>query len=233
MCFLSSDAEVSSSDNESTKSSHRATSSGESGESSSDNESVKSSDRATSSGKSGESSNEEEDGFSSSDNIPLTNLLSGTKVQSDSDSDSDNSGSSSDASTIILPSQPLPSEPDDLDMQVQSPKKKRKIGRPKGRAKPPKRDFSRPTSILHKNVRRDMVDEECERLGIYYKRWVPLNPQQTNHPSVRDVDDDTVIPQEQDIPEWCIMCPRNKYLKNDQNRTHPLLKPSPQDITRS
>ena len=132
MRFLSSDAEVSSSDKESAKSSDRDSSSGKSGESSSDNESGESSHRATSSGKSRQSTDEEEEGFSSSDNIPLSELLSGTKVPSDSDSDSDNSGSTSDASTIILPSQPLPSEPDELDMTVQSPKKKQRVGRPKG-----------------------------------------------------------------------------------------------------
>ena len=181
--------------------------------SSSDKESRKSSDRGTSSGKSAPSSNEE-DGFSSDDNLPLSNLVSAAKAQSEKDSDSDNSESTSDASTIILPSRAPPSEPDESNMEVDNPIKKRKVGRPKGRTKPPRRDFSRPTSILHKNVCRDMVDEECERLGIYYKRWTPLNPEQTSHPSVRELDDDTVVPEEQEIPKWCIMCPRNKYLKN-------------------
>ena len=103
---------------------------------------------------------------------------------------------------------------------MQQPPKKHKVGCPKGRAKPPACDFTLPTSIQYKNVRRDHVDEECQRLGIFYKRWVPLNPQQTSHPSVRDFNDDTMIPDEQNIPEWCIMCPRNTYLKNENVGHH-------------
>ena len=40
------------------------------------------------------------------------------------------------------------------------------VGRPRGRAKPPSHDFSKPTSIRQHKVRRDHVDEECARLGI-------------------------------------------------------------------
>ena len=103
--------------------------------------------------------------------------------------------------------QELPVEPDSDGMNVERPPKKCKVGRPKGRAKPPACDFTLPTSIQFKNVRRDCIDEECQRLGIYYKHWVPLNPQQISHPSVRDFNDDTVIPDEQNIPGWCILCP--------------------------
>ena len=71
-----------------------------------------------------------------------------------------------------------------------------------------------------KNVRRDCVDEEYQRLGIFYKCWVPLNQQQTSHPSVCDFNDDTVIPDEQNIPEWCIMCHPNTYLKNENVGHH-------------
>ena len=92
--------------------------------------------------------------------------------------------------------------------------KRRGVGRPKGHAKAPKRDFSRPQSIRQHKVHRDRVDEECERLGIYYKIWRPLNPEQTFHISVRDVNDDTVIPEEQEIPQWCILCPKNRVLPN-------------------
>ena len=46
---------------------------------------------------------------------------------------------------------------------------KRKRERPRGPAKAPHRDFTRPTSIAQHNVKRDCIDEECERLGIYYK----------------------------------------------------------------
>ena len=53
------------------------------------------------------------------------------------------------------------------------------------------------------------------------KKWKPLNPKQKSHPSVRDIDDSTVIPDEQEVPEWCILCPRNKYLRdNTYAHTH-------------
>ena len=114
---------------------------------------------------------------------------------------------SSDSDTIIMSEKKMPVDPESDDMNVEQPPKKCKVGWPKGRAKPPARDFTLPTSIQFKNVRRDRVDEECQRLGIYYKCWVPLNPQQISHPSVCDFNDDTVIPAEQDIPGRCILCP--------------------------
>ena len=92
--------------------------------------------------------------------------------------------------------------------------KKRGVGRPKGHAKALKCDFSRPKSIRQHKVHRDRVVEECERLGIYYKIWQPLNPEQTSHISVRNVNDDTMIPEEQEIPQWCIFCPKNCVLPN-------------------
>ena len=92
--------------------------------------------------------------------------------------------------------------------------KKCKRGRPRCPAKAPHRDFTRPTSIAQHNVRRDRIDEECERLGIYYKKWVPLNPDQTSHYSVRDYNDDTKVPEEQEVGEWCIMCPKNRFMWN-------------------
>ena len=57
------------------------------------------------------------------------------------------------------------------------------------------------------------------RLGIIYKKWKPLNLRQSSHPSVRDIDDGTVIPDKQDVPEWCILCLRNKFLR-DNNYSH-------------
>ena len=130
--------------------------------------------------------------------------------------DDEEAGStSSDSDTIIMSEQERPVDPDSDGMNVQQPPKKCKVGRPKSRAKTPACDFTLPTSIQFKNIRRDHFDEECQRLGIYYKCWVPLNPQQISHPSVRDFNDDTVIPDEQNIPGWCILCPRNTYLKND------------------
>ena len=91
---------------------------------------------------------------------------------------------------------------------------KHKRGRARGPAKAPHHDFTRPTSIAQHNVRRDHIDEECKRLGIYYKKWVPLNPDQTSHCSVRDYNDDTKVPEEQEVGEWCIMCPKNRFMWN-------------------
>ena len=88
------------------------------------------------------------------------------------------------------------------------------VGRPRGRAKPPSCDFSKPTSIRQHKVGRDRVDEECARLGIVYKVWWPLNPEQTCHIAVRPLDDPTEIPPEQEIPQYCILCPRNRVLPN-------------------
>ena len=75
--------------------------------------------------------------------------------------------------------------------------------------------------VVQRHVRHDRVNEECACLGIVYKKWKPLNPRQSSHPSVRDIDDSTVIPDEQDVPEWCILCPRNKFLRdNSYAHTH-------------
>ena len=89
---------------------------------------------------------------------------------------------------------------------------KHKRGRQKGHAKPPCHDFTRPTSIAQRNVRRDHIDEECECLGIYYRRWVPLNPEQTTHCSVREYEDETEVPDEKEMGQWCIMCPKNQFM---------------------
>ena len=156
-----------------------------------------------------------------SDDEPLSKYVSPKVNKNDEEagltsSDSDEEGStSSDSDTVIMSEHEMPLDPDSDGMNVECPPKKCKVGRPKGKAKPPACDFTLPTSIQFKNVRRDRVDEECQRLGIYYRHWVLLNPQQISHPSVCDFNNDTIIPDEQDIPGWCILCPRNTYLKND------------------
>ena len=132
----------------------------------------------------------------------------------------DAASTSSDSDMIIMSEEEMPVDPDSDAMNVEEPPKKCKVGCLNGRAKPPACDFTLPTSIQFKNVGRDHVNEECQRLGIYYKRWVPLNPEQTSHPSVRDFNDDTVTPDEQNIPGWCIMFPRNTYLKNENLGHH-------------
>ena len=92
---------------------------------------------------------------------------------------------------------------------------KRTRGRPRGKAKPKVIDFTVPGSIQQRHVRRDNVDEECEAEGVIYKRWVPLNPGQTSHVSVRDWEDETIVPQQQTYPGWCVMCPKTKFMKNE------------------
>ena len=148
--------------------------------------------------------------FNTSDDEPLSKYVSPTVNENDEEAGS----TSSDSDTIIMSEHEMPVDLDSDVMNVEQPPKKHKVGRPKGRAKPPAHDFILSTSIQFKNVRRDRIDKECQRLGIYYRRWVPLNPQQISHPSVRDFNDNTVIPDEQDIPGWCILCPQNTYLKN-------------------
>ena len=164
----------------------------------------------TSSGRSQGSCQESDDNFNTSDDEPLSKYVSQNVNESDEERGSTSSGSD----TIIMSEQEIPLDPDSDAMNVECPPRKHKVGRPKGRAKPPACDFTLPTSIQFKNIRQDRVDEECQRLGTYYRCWVPLNPQQVSHPSVHDFNDDTVIPDEQDIPEWCILCPQNTYLKN-------------------
>ena len=87
-------------------------------------------------------------------------------------------------------------------------------GRPRGKAAVKDRDFSKPTSIKQKHVRRDRVDEECARLGIVYKQWMPLNPEQTEHASIFPVAATNFIPEQQDIPNWCMLCPRTRVLRD-------------------
>ena len=158
----------------------------------------------TSSGRSQGSPQNSDDDFNTSDDEPLSKYVSPTVNENDEEAGS----TSSDSETIIMSEHKMPVDPDSDAMNVEGPPKKCKVGRPKGRAKPPACDFTLPTSIQFKNIRRDHVDEECQRLGIYYRRWVSLNPQQISHPSVHDFNDDTIIPDEQDIPSWCILAPK-------------------------
>ena len=117
------------------------------------------------------------------------------------------------ARTVLSPEEPM-----DMTQPIQEPPSpppcKCYIGHPKGKAKPHTSDFSAPGSILQKNVRHDRVDEECIRLNIAYKKWKPLNPNQKSHVTIRDFNNATKVPDEQEIPEWCIICPQNSLLNN-------------------
>ena len=87
-------------------------------------------------------------------------------------------------------------------------------GRPRGKVQPRKQFQTAGFNKSQRNVRRESVDEECARLGIVYRRWKPLNPNQESHPSIMFYDDDTVVPEEQKVPDWCILCPRNKLMRD-------------------
>ena len=89
-------------------------------------------------------------------------------------------------------------------------------GRPKGKAQPRKQFKRAGFNTIQRNVRHDRVDEECARLGIVYRRWKPMNPDQESHPSIMFYDNDTIVPQEQKVPDWCILCPRNKVMRNKE-----------------
>ena len=69
---------------------------------------------------------------------------------------------------------------------------------------------------MQRNVRHDRVDEECARLGIVYRRWKPLNSEQESHQSVMFFDEHTIVSDEQKVPDWCILCPRNKVTSDQQ-----------------
>ena len=90
----------------------------------------------------------------------------------------------------------------------------RRRGRPKGKAKPKTDKYMSEFRVIQRHVRRDRVDEDCASQGIIYEKWIPLDPDQESHPSVRDVNDDTIVPEEQTIPAWCILCPRNKHMRS-------------------
>ena len=108
------------------------------------------------------------------------------------------------------------SDSPEFEQEGSDSRKPRKRGRPSGKTK----SLSM-VKVVQRHVRCDRVDEECGCLGIVYKKWQPLNPKQKSHPSVRDIEDSTVIPDKQEVPEWCILCPRNKYLRdNTYAHTH-------------
>ena len=104
----------------------------------------------TSSGRSQGSPDDSDDDFNTSDDEPLSKYVS-QKVPENAE---DTALMSSDSDTIIMFGQEMPVDLDSDNMNVQQPPKKCKVGCPKGRAKPPACDFTLPTSIQYKNVRR-------------------------------------------------------------------------------
>ena len=111
---------------------------------------------------------------------------------------------------------------DSPDFEKQQPSDSSKCvkqGRPHGKTSAKTPESVSRVKVVQQHVRHDRVDEECAHLGIIYKKWKPLNLRQSSHPSVRNIDDGTVIPDKQDVPEWCILCLRNKVLR-DNNYAH-------------
>ena len=113
---------------------------------------------------------------------PLVNLLERCSPGSSSDSDSFSSSDNEPLSKY----RKRKSSGDEGHSTDTTRTPSRSVGRPRGRAKPPAKNRNRHFRIVQKNIRCDGVDEECTRLGIYYKKWRPLNPDQTSHISVRD-----------------------------------------------
>ena len=138
---------------------------------------------------------ESADNYDSSDDEPLAKYVKRSNSP-EFDNNTDNQGTSSSLPT---------------NASVASTERRR--GRPKGRAKPKTEKYMSEFRIVQRHVRRDRVDEECAMKGIIYKKWEPLDPDQDSHPSVRDVNDETIVPEEQNIPDWCILCPRNKHMR--------------------
>ena len=138
---------------------------------------------------------ESAENFDSSDEEPLSKYVVKRSNSPEFDNNSDNQATSS-----------------SLPTNASAASTERRRGRPKGRAKPKTDKYMSQFRVVQRHVRRDRIDEECASKGIVYKKWEPLDPDQESHPSVRDVNDETIVPEEQNIPDWCILCPRNKHM---------------------
>ena len=88
-------------------------------------------------------------------------------------------------------------------------------GRPKGSTSN-KRELYGDENVLERvhlnqrSVRSDGVDEECAEAGIVYRRWMP-DPERDSHLSIRPFLDNSILPEEQNIPGHCLLCPRKSY----------------------
>ena len=112
------------------------------------------------------------------------------------------------------------SESDDDEAHSDPGSRAGKLGRPRGRARPRVINFNHPKAIKAVNFRRDNVDEEAARRGVIYQRWKNEFGHITSHVSVRDFNDETIIPEQQEMPGWCMICPKNKYVNFDNGERH-------------
>ena len=55
---------------------------------------------------------------------------------------------------------------------------------------------------------------------MIYQKWKNGFCHITSHVSVRDLNDDTIIPEQQEMPGWCMICPKNKYVNFDNGERH-------------
>ena len=69
------------------------------------------------------------------------------------------------------------------------------------------------------NVRHDHVDEECDMLKIKYRKWEGSTNEKTElHVSHVPFESESKIPDTQEIPSNCLLCPVKKYLKDNWDR---------------
>ena len=122
------------------------------------------------------------------------------------------------------PSSSTNSESDDEHAATYISSRAGKLGRPRGKARPRVINFNNPKAIKAVNFRRDNVDEDAARRGVIYQRWRAAYGHITSHVSVRDLNDETIIPAEQEMPGWCMLCPKNKYVNYDNGERHYLVK---------
>ena len=66
-----------------------------------------------------------------------------------------------------------------------------------------------------------MVDEDCDRLNVKYKKWQgDEQPKVKLHKSHIEYGKENQIPEAQYIPDICILCPSNKYLRDKWDSNH-------------
>ena len=116
------------------------------------------------------------------------------------------------------PEEPQPMEPSKPSNE--KGKGKRNKGKT-GRKQTSKRQKKFVTFTLpnQRNIRKDMVDENCARLKINYKQWSG-NEQVKSvlHKSHINFDAPSNIPTSQQIPGMCILCPSKKYIRDNWDR---------------
>ena len=106
-------------------------------------------------------------------------------------------------------------EPDDdtSPKPSKSPCKKTPKKKPKRK---PKVKFQIPPQ---RTIRRDRVDQECRMLKIKYRHWTGTTEPKTQlHKSHCRFLDEDYFPNAQRIPGDCVLCPSQKYLKDNWDK---------------